>query len=110
MRLSLTSLLFILSCCAATKPAAFEIQLNESKPNFSNTATLEIRALKSDGQPVEGLKIELVNSHIQTSTNHLGIATIKLADPLFKDRLKIFSASIPIDLKGYDRIIALVID
>ena len=110
MRLTIVVLFFILTCCAATKPTAFEIQLNEAKPNSSNKASIEVRVIKSDGKPVEEVRIMLLDSQIETYTNQLGIATINIADPLFKDRLQIFSAIIPIDLRGNDRIIAIVID
>ena len=88
----------------------FEIQLNESRLNSSSKASIEIRAMYSNGNPVKGLIIKLVDSEIESETNQSGISTIKIDDALFKDHLKINSAIIPIDLRGYDRIIAIVFD
>lgn len=112
MRPIVIALLF-LSSCATTAPQTnpgFEIQLNEAKPNHSSKANIEIRIIDSNGKPVKDVKISLLDSQIQTETNQLGIATINIADPLFKDRLKILSATIPIDLRGTDRVIAIVVD
>jgi hypothetical protein len=113
MRLAGIVLLFLIASCASTKPVeetGFEIQLNESKPNSSAQANIEVRALHSDGKPVEGLQVMLMDSKIEVTTNRLGIAKFSIADALFKDHLKIKSAIIPIDLRGLNRVLAIVID
>jgi len=109
---SIVIALLLISCAStrATNENGFEIQLNESKPNSSAQANIEVRAIRSNGNPVEGVEVSLIDSKIDTKTDRLGIAKIHLNDALLKDRLKIKSALLSIDLRGFDRVLAIVID
>lgn len=93
----------------------YDLQLSESQPNNTINSHIEIRAMFSNGQPIPGVRVNLLYSRVNTETDDRGIARIDLIDPQLNDKISIhfnkdFSLPIDVKLRGFDSVFGIVVD
>ena len=93
----------------------FDLQLNESQTNPSGDCIIEVRAIRSNGTPFQGLTTILRRSNITHDTDHRGISRIEIHKPLPDDEILIelngyLTPGRPIKLQGFNHIFGIVID
>lgn len=92
----------------------FDISVSSSPANSENV-TIRINAMRSNGTPIQGLKITLQKSDLRAQTNTKGEAQIDIPKPMLNDELSVEyngqrSPGLKLDMKGFNNLLGIVID
>jgi hypothetical protein len=94
----------------------FELQGRSIYPTISSKVTVTVNAVRArGGKPFPGLKFELPKSRVSGETDRTGTAQVEIENPLAKDNIHFEidgyrTIDIPIELKGVNNFIAIVVD
>ena len=93
----------------------FDLASEESRNNGTSNSTIEVRAITTDGVPIQGLRVYFEKSGNDTTTNEIGYARIELINAIARDAINFEygdyrTINATLTLGGRDRVYVISID